>query len=571
MKPLCAAGASNLPFNGRAPAVPANTFTLDNHTRRIPMTTAVQTQSEYRNLPLVSLTESATNPRRSFDQTALSEVAESIKTQGIIAPLVVRPVGQHFEIVAGARRYRAAQLAGLENAPVRIVELTDTQALETSIVENLQRRDVHPLDEADGFAALMRLEEPKYSVEQIAAKVGKAPAFIFARLKLVELVPAVVEAFSQDEIGLGHALLLAKLQPAQQEEALAACYQEQYTSGSKAKRILLPVRHLQQWIEHNILLELASAPFSKEDAALVSEAGACLDCPKRTGHNVLLFEGLTHADQCSDPKCYAAKVEAHVRQTIAAKPKLVQISTGYGVLKDGSATVPRNKYVEIRNDKPTNQKQRDWPEYKTCKFTTDAIVTEGNEKGELRRVCANPECPVHHAKKQRPNVAADAGLKAEQEKRRREEALAQATGLRVLGAIVEAVPVRLMKRDLLFMVERLAAMLDERRLAIVLRQHGIGKAKGPADTPAKLLAAFIRKSEESILGRLLVEIVILHSANSVNDSGKLLKEAADFYKVDVNALTAKVKQEFAAKDKTKTTKRGAPKAPTNAVKKSRAA
>ena len=535
------------------------------------MTTAVQTKSEYRNLPLVSLTESATNPRRSFDQTALGELAESIKTQGILAPLVVRPVGQHFEIVAGARRYRAAQLAGLETAPVRIVELTDAQALETSIVENLQRRDVHPLDEANGFAALMRLDEPKYSVEQIAAKVGKAPAFILARLKLVELVPAVVEAFSQEEIGLGHALLLAKLQPAQQEEALAACYQEHYTTGSKAKRVLLPVRHLQQWIEHNILLELASAPFSKEDAALVSEAGACLDCPKRTGHNVLLFEGLTHADQCSDPKCYAAKVEAHVRQTIAAKPKLVQISTGYGVLKDGSATVPRNKYVEIRNDKPTNQKQRDWPEYKTCKFTTDAIVTEGNEKGELRRVCANPECPVHHAKKQRPNVAADAGLKAEQEKRRREEALAQATGLRVLGAIVEAVPVRLMKRDLLFMVERLAAMLDERRLAIVLRQHGIGKAKGPADTPAKLLAAFIRKSEESILGRLLVEIVILHSANSVNDSGKLLKEAADFYKVDVNALTAKVKQEFAAKDKTKTTKRGAPKAPTNAVKKSRAA
>ena len=126
------------------------------------------------------------------------------------------------------------------------------------------------------------------------------------------------------------------------------------------------------------------------------------------------------------------------RQTVAAKPKLVQISTAYGTPKDGSAVVPRNKYVEIRNDKPTNQKQGDWPEYKTCKFTTEAIVTEGSEKGELRRVCANPECPVHHAKKQRSNVAADAGINAEQEKRRREEALAQVTGLRVLGAIVEA-------------------------------------------------------------------------------------------------------------------------------------
>jgi ParB family chromosome partitioning protein len=284
-----------------------------------------------------------------------------------------------------------------------------------------------------------------------------------------------------------------------------------------------------------------------------------------------LFEGLTHADQCSDPKCYAAKVDAHVRQTVAAKPKLVQISTAYGTPKDGSAVVPRNKYVEIRNDKPTNQKQRDWPEYKTCKFTTEAIVTEGSEKGELRRVCANPECPVHHAKKQRSNVAAGPGVNAEQEKRRREEARAQATGLRVLGAIVEAVPVRLMKRDLLFVVERLAALLDERRLAIVLRQHGIGKAKNPADTPAKLLTAFIRKSEESILGRLLVEIVILHSANAVNDSGKLLKEAAEFYKVDVNAITAKVKQEFAAKDKAKATKKATPKPPAKGAQKSKAA
>jgi ParB family chromosome partitioning protein len=387
-------------------------------------------------------------------------------------------------------------------------------------------------------------------------------------LKLVELVPAVVEAFSQDEIGLGHALLLAKLQPVQQEEALAACYQEQYTDGSKAKRMLLPVRHLQQWIEHNILLELASAPFSKEDAALVSEAGACIDCPKRTGHNVLLFEGLTHADQCSDPKCYAAKVEAHVRQTIKAKPKLIQISTGYGVPKDGSAAVPRNKYVEIRKDKPTNQKQSDWPEYKTCKFTTEAIVTEGSEKGELRRVCANPECPVHHAKKQRSNVAADAGVKAEQEKRRREEALAQTTGLRVLSAIVEAVPVRLMKRDLLFVVERLAGMLDERRLSIVLRQHGIGKSK-ESESFSKMLTAFLHKSDESTLGRILVETVILHL--SANDPGKALRQAADFYKVDVDAITAKVKQDFAAKERAKTTKKVIAKTPAKALKKSAAA
>jgi ParB family chromosome partitioning protein len=118
-----------------------------------------------------------------------------------------------------------------------------------------------------------------------------------------------------------------------------------------------------------------------------------------------------HHDCCSDPKSYAARLEAHVRQTVAAKPTLVQIGAAYGPQKKGSAAVPRNKYVEIRSDKPTNPKQHDWPEYKTCKFTTEAIVTEGSEKGDLRRVCANPECPVHLARKPKP--ATDAAVKAE--------------------------------------------------------------------------------------------------------------------------------------------------------------
>jgi ParB family chromosome partitioning protein len=144
--------------------------------------------------------------------------------------------------------------------------------------------------------------------------------------------------------------------------------------------------------------------------------------------------------------------------------------------------------------------------------------------------------------------------------------MAQATGLRVLKAIGDAVPVRLLKRDLLFVVERLAAVLDEHRLAIVLRQHGISKSNA-ADAPAKLLASFLRKSDEGTLGRLLVEVAILQTAHSPNDSGKALRDAADYYKVDVAAITSKVKQEFAAKEKSKTTKKAAPKPPAKVVKK----
>jgi ParB family chromosome partitioning protein len=404
------------------------------------------------------------------------------------------------------------------------------------------------------------LEEPKYTIEQLSARTGKSAVYISARLRLTELAQAVVEAFYREEIGVGHALLLAKLQPSEQEQALAACFKEDWSNGDrKSKRILLPVRNLQFWIEHNILLLLKDAPFDKRDAQLVSAAGGCAECPKRTGHNKLLFAdiGQKNSDSCTDPTCYQAKVTAHVAKTIAAKPKLVQISTAYGQ-QEGSVTLPRNKYTEIRPEKPKSKEEAARPEFKTCKFTTDAIITDGIDMGETRKICSDANCPVHHPKKHPQQIAENAKWKAEQEKRRREEALAQTTGIRTLSAIVAAVPVRLMKRDLLFVVEHLAALLDERRLEIVARQRGIKKAKD-SDSIGKLFAAYLRRAEEGALGSLLVEIAILLSATPQN-AAQVLRDAATAYKVDVDAITAKAKQEFAAKEKAKTAKKPAAKA-----------
>jgi ParB family transcriptional regulator, chromosome partitioning protein len=133
----------------------------------------------------------------------------------------------------------------------------------------------------------------------------------------------------------------------------------------------------------------------------------------------------------------------------------------------------RNKYTAIRDDKPKSKEDAKRPEFKACKFTTEAIITEGTDVGTIHKVCANPACPVHHPKQQTGRGASDAQFKAEQEKRRREEAIANVTGLRVLSAIGAAVPVRLMKRDLLFIVERLTSLLEEPRLQMLARQHGI--------------------------------------------------------------------------------------------------
>jgi ParB family chromosome partitioning protein len=256
-------------------------------------------------------------------------------------------------------------------------------------------------------------------------------------------------------------------------------------------------------------------------------------------------EWAENESQCTDPNCYAAKIEAFLQKQIAAKPELVQISTAYGQQQEGSKIITRSKYVEIKPEMPDTPEKAKWPEFKTCKYTTEAIVSEGIDKGQLRKVCAEADCPIHHPKKQ--TNKADSSFKAEQDKRRREEALANATGMRVLQTIVAAVPVRLMKRDFVFIVEQMLPLLDDKRLEMVARNQGIRAKEG--ESAAKLLAAFLRKAEEGVIGKVIVEAVILLSASKQADGGKVLRAAAQAYKVDTDAIALKVKHEFAAKAK----------------------
>src|ERR1700689_1580996 len=140
------------------------------------MTTTVQTQSEYRDLPLGWLVVSPTNPRKTFDEDAMQELAASIRESGVLQPLLVRPRAERsFEIVFGERRYRGAAMAEKQTVPVCIREMTDAQVLEAQLAENLQRQDVHPLHEAQGFAALLRFEEPKYSMHFAGYKPAPPP------------------------------------------------------------------------------------------------------------------------------------------------------------------------------------------------------------------------------------------------------------------------------------------------------------------------------------------------------------------------------------------------------------
>jgi ParB family chromosome partitioning protein len=155
--------------------------------------------------------------------------------------------------------------------------------------------------------------------------------------------------------------------------------------------------------------------------------------------------------------------------------------------------------------------------------------------------------PVHHAKL--PISRNDENWKAEQEKQRKEQAMANTTGLRVLAAVSAAVPVHLMKRHLLFILEKLASLMDDNRAEMLAREHGIRQKRDDGGI-GKTMAAFVRRADEGTLSRLLVESGI-SLASSRSNAATVLGDAAAAYKVDAGAIALKVKQEFAAKEKAK--------------------
>ena len=215
----------------------------------------MQNSSAFQFLALDTIHESTANPRRTFEESKLHELAESIRQHGLIQPITVRPNSEGFEIVAGARRFRAAQLAELFAIPARIVEIDDAQALEWALVENAMRVDVHPYEEAEGFQRL--LDIPGYDVATLVEKSGKSASHIYARLSLLQLIPEVAEAFTQERITVSHANLIARIPQESQAAAFEQCWRKDWKDDEAH---LLPAKFLYAWIQTNLYLSLADAP-----------------------------------------------------------------------------------------------------------------------------------------------------------------------------------------------------------------------------------------------------------------------------------------------------------------------
>ena len=172
-------------------------------------------------LPISQVESCSGQPRKHFDEESLQELADSITEHGIIQPLTVRKLASgYYQIIAGERRWRAARLAGLQEVPVIVMEADDRKAAELAMIENLQREDLNPMEEAAGFQSL--IENYHMTQEEAAQQVGKSRSAVTNALRLLGLTPAVRKLVEENKLSAGHARALLPLSPSLQESAANA-------------------------------------------------------------------------------------------------------------------------------------------------------------------------------------------------------------------------------------------------------------------------------------------------------------------------------------------------------------
>ncbi len=183
-------------------------------------TEEIPEESAYKQLPIYKIEPNPNQPRREFDEEELQALADSISVHGVVQPLTVRELSSgYYQIIAGERRWRASRMAGLSDIPVVVVEADDRKAMELALIENLQRQDLNPVEEALGYQAL--IDEYGLTQEETASRVGKSRPSVANALRLLGLCPEVLEKLKNGEITAGHAraILTLKSEKKQQEAA----------------------------------------------------------------------------------------------------------------------------------------------------------------------------------------------------------------------------------------------------------------------------------------------------------------------------------------------------------------
>jgi ParB/RepB/Spo0J family partition protein len=246
--------------------------------------------TDFKTIPLKEIKPDPNQPRKYYDELAMQELTESIKQKGVLQPILIRPNGTGYVLVCGERRFKASSAAGLNEIPAVIRKLSDDEALELQIIENLQRKDVHPMEEAVAFKSLLENKNRKTTVEEVAAKVGKTVYYVRQRNRLNSLTKEWQDVFYRNKITVSQAMMIGSLVESEQAKF--------YKDVVRVKQL----NDAHYFVEYNsyqigqLRRELKNAPFDTKDETL-SPLGACTTCPFNSAVSSLF------PDDAKNPVC----------------------------------------------------------------------------------------------------------------------------------------------------------------------------------------------------------------------------------------------------------------------------
>lgn len=340
--------------------------------------------------PLAHFGPSLTN--RKHRPEHIKNLGASIAHQDIIQPITARPWPASrpnpdkllYEIVVGEGRWLGSAEAGKTDIPFFWRDLSDKEAVELQLIENLQRDDISPHEEAQGYRRL--IDEHGHTADTIAAEVGKSRSAIYNSLKLLDLCAAALKIARDHNLDASNMMLAARIPDEKLQIAAIKAMLPNYAGDDS-----MSYRRARDMVQRQFMLKLPEAPFSRTDAELLPAAGTCQACPKRTGNNVDLFTDVTNADMCTDPGCHTAKTEAHIkRQRAAAKANNIKVIEGDAAKKikpnswnedlaGGYIDLDRKMHSDSKNRTVRQILGKDAP-------TAEALLIDPHNKGKVIEV-----------------------------------------------------------------------------------------------------------------------------------------------------------------------------------------
>ena len=539
------------------------------------MATQPAVAGEIFNIPVNDIFPSKTNPRGRPSPEGIEDLATDIARRGVQQPIVVRPATAkgNYEIVFGERRWTASRKAKQETVPCVIRKLSDNEAYEAQVIENLQREDLHPLAEAAAFqrlylAAYKETKHHDNAIEVVAEKLGKkrAPEFIARRLKLNDLDRNAKLAFQEGTILVGHADELARLRPEEQKDALRWLLKQdrevQTDTGWKKANIVPGVPELRFWIQQNLFLDLTKAPFDTSDPKLSPKMGACTACPFKTGNQPALFGDVQKDETCTVPTCWTDKRNNTLIQIADARAKELGVrkvlKVGLGYASWNKSKIPVDVYIEY------NCPARIVKKGDECKQTQAGVITwiahpsdaNGRKPGDAVCVCPKAaECPTH---KNVDSRATRSKKTFEQMADTRISNLRQDTPQRVRAALIAAVIERAIKIEASLSRKHRAKfdlMAAQMHSDLFFDRHrDLCKLLGVEPAFDRYKRKDWRRSSGNIFDgnpvALMVAMTLMHNyhvGSYSRDGGNPLPEFLRLYKINTSAIEKRIKAEIGQK------------------------